>query len=176
MVGGGCLRPKISAGPDESKAEEGTPGPVDDNPVSYWVFRADHPTGEFQTVGRFLIDWQAEHFGYSRWYDMFWVGVFSTMTQYGGSRIIFRALEHDQGVIGAGQAFAQLGDWVWFPGSLFPGKVEVTPGSISIFTDHYCGLCIGKIAGMPVLRFWIWQSGHEFPTRIRDDKLGFPFF
>ena len=55
MIRCGCLGTEITTCPNQAITKKGSPGPVDNDPVTYWVIRAYHPLGKFKSVGWFLV-------------------------------------------------------------------------------------------------------------------------
>ena len=54
MIGSRCLSAEITICPNQAITKKGSPGTVDNDPVTYWVIRAYHPLGKLQSVGWFL--------------------------------------------------------------------------------------------------------------------------
>ena len=157
VIGGGSLGAEVTVCSDKTITEEGTPGPVDGDPVPKRVVRADQPTGEFQSVGGFFFILQFKDFRDACRYLMLGTGVFTPVAQKSRAWVVFGTLEHDQGMIGAGHAVTQLSDWVWFLGRLSLRKSEVSPWSIPILPNHDHGLCVGERPGVPVFGLWVGQ-------------------
>ena len=108
MIGSGGLSAEVSIRPDQAGAEEGTPGSVDSNSVSERVLLARQPARQSQAVLGLILGDGHEYGRQARFYLMFWVGVFSTMTKKSGAGVVGWSFEHYESMIGTWNSFFQI--------------------------------------------------------------------
>ena len=108
MIGGGRLGAEVTVGSDEPVTEEGTPGPVDGDPVAKRVVGACQPTGEFQAVDGLFLILQFKDLRNARRYRVLRAGVFTAVAQKGRAWVVGRALEHYERMVETGNPLFQI--------------------------------------------------------------------